>query len=214
MCKSGTELQWGKLLIVGVLFFLGCAMVPAAYAQEATIVGTVTDPSGAAVADAPVKITNIDTGIVRSIKTSSDGQYVAPDLHIGRFIVRVEASGFKIGERKDLILRVGDRARVDFTLAMGSAQETVTVEANTIAVQTDSGEVSGVITGQQITQLATNGRSIFALESLVPGASSIQSDFQVPPAINGALVLAVEVNQSAQPPVQRDVVLFELHANV
>ncbi len=185
MCKSGTELEWGKLLIVGVLFFLGCALVPAAHAQEATIVGTVTDPSGAAVADAPVKITNIDTGIVRSIKTSSDGQYVAPDLHIGQYIVRVEASGFKIGERKDLTLRVGDRARVDFTLAVGSAQETITVEANTIAVQTDSGEVSGVITGQQITQLATNGRSIFALESLVPGASSIQSDFQVPTSAGG-----------------------------
>ena len=57
MCKSGTELEWGKLLIVGVLFFLVCALVPAAYAQEATIVGTVTDPSGAAVADAPIKIT-------------------------------------------------------------------------------------------------------------------------------------------------------------
>lgn len=165
------------------LFVLGLSFL--ALAQEATIVGTVTDPSGAAVANAAIKITDTDTGLVRSLISSGDGQYVAPDLHIGHYTVRAQASGFKVDERKDVVLQVGDRARVDFRLLVGNAQETVTVEANAIAVQTDSGEVSGVVTGQQISQLAVNGGSVFALEALTTGASSVQSDFQVPTSAGG-----------------------------
>jgi hypothetical protein len=145
-----------------------------ALAQEATIVGTVTDPTGAAVANAAITITNTDTGVTRSLPSSGDGQYVAPDLIIGRYAVRVAAAGFKGAEQKDVTLAVGDRLRLDFKLQVGNAQEQVTVEANAIAVQTDSGEVSNVINGQQITQLATNGRSLYSLFALAPGASSLQ----------------------------------------
>ncbi|MFZ1156813.1 MAG: TonB-dependent receptor [Candidatus Sulfotelmatobacter sp.] len=146
-----------------------------ALAQEATIVGTVTDPTGAAVANATITITNTDTGVARTLPTNGDGQYVAPDLVIGRYAVRAAAAGFKAAEQKGVTLAVGDRLRLDFKLQVGSAQENVTVEANAVAVQTDSGEVSNVITGQQITQLATNGRSLYSLFALAPGASSLQS---------------------------------------
>ena len=146
-----------------------------ALAQEATIVGTVTDPTGATVPNASITITNTDTGVSRSLPTNGDGQYVAPDLHIGHYLVRATATGFKGAEQKDLVLAVGDRTRVDFKLQVGSAQETVTVEANAVTVQTDSGEVSNVINGEQITQLATNGRSLYQLFALAPGASSLQS---------------------------------------
>jgi len=175
-----------RLAIISLItcFFLAM-FATSAFAQEATIVGTITDPTGAAVPKANVNITNTDTGIVRTIATGGDGQYVAPDLHIGHYVVRVEAGGFKVGERKDINLQVGDRTRVDFTLEVGNQKETVTVEANAVAVQTDTGEVSGVITGQQVSQLATNGRSVFTLEPLQPGASSIQADFQVPTSAGG-----------------------------
>jgi len=158
-------------LLLATLFVLFA--IPA-LAQEATIVGTVTDPSGAAVPNAAITITNTDTGVTRDLPTNGDGQYVAPDLHIGRYIVRAKATGFKAAEQKDLVLAVGDRTRVDFKLQVGSAQETITVEANAVTVQTDSGEVSNLITGQQITQLATNGRSLYELFALAPGASSLQ----------------------------------------
>ena len=146
-----------------------------ALAQEATVVGTVTDPTGAAVPNATISITNTDTGVTRNLTTNGDGQYVAPDLHIGGYVVKVTATGFKAAEQKGITLNVGDRSRVDFKLQVGSAQETVTVEANAVAVQTDSGEVSNVINGQQVTQLATNGRSLYELFALAPGASSIQT---------------------------------------
>jgi uncharacterized protein YfiM (DUF2279 family) len=169
----------GSRLVVLLAAF--CLLFAAqALAQEATVLGTVTDPSGAAVPNAAITVTNTDTGLSRSLTTNGDGQFVAPDLHIGKYTVRAEAAGFKVSEKKDIVLAVGDRSRIDFSLQVGSTKETVTVEANAVAVQTDTGEVSGVVTGQQITQLATNGRSVFSLEALTPGASSIQSDFMVP----------------------------------
>ncbi len=156
-----------------------------ALAQEATIVGTVTDPSGAAVPNATITVTNVETGQVRNLTSSSDGQFVAPDLHIGRYTVRAQGAGFKVVEQTDIVLSVNDRARVDFKLQVGSTTEQVTVEAAAIAVQADNGEVSDVITGQQLTQLSTNGRSMYSLISLTPGASSGQADFQIPTPVGG-----------------------------
>ena len=166
--RNGHRLAF--LLAAFFVIFAGQAL-----AQEATIVGTVTDPTGAAVAGATITITNTETGIARTLPTAGDGQYVAPDLIIGRYNVRASAAGFKASEQKDLVLAVGDQRRLDFKLVVGNIQENVTVEANAVAVQTDSGEVSNVITGQQITELATNGRSIYELFALAPGASSIQT---------------------------------------
>jgi Carboxypeptidase regulatory-like domain/TonB dependent receptor/TonB-dependent Receptor Plug Domain len=174
------DLRLPLLLAALVLFFTIQGL-----AQEATIVGTVTDPSGAAVANASITVTNLDTGLARTLTTSSDGQYVVPDLHIGRYSVRAAASGFKTTEQQNITLQVNDRARVDLKLAVGSAQEQVTVEAAAIAVQSDTGEVSDVITGQQLSQLATNGRSMYSLISLTPGASSGQGDFQIPTPVGG-----------------------------
>jgi hypothetical protein len=104
--------------------------------------------------------------------TSDSGTYVIPELKIGHYDIRAEASGFKIAEQKGLQLQVGDRTRIDFQMQLGGAQETVTVEANEVRVQTDSGEQSNVITGQQMSQIAVNGRSIYQLAALAPGASS------------------------------------------
>jgi len=160
------------------VLFLAVFAVPA-FAQEATVVGTVTDPSGAAVANAKVTVTNLDTNLAKNYTTNDAGQYTAVDIHIGHYTIKVETSGFKTAERKDLVLQVGDRARADFQLAVGGSSETVTVEANTIAVQADSGEVSNVITGEQIANLSINGRGIYQLAALAPGASS-QIDVTAP----------------------------------
>ncbi len=175
-----SSLKRGSIRLAVLFSAMFVIFAAQALAQEATIVGTVTDPTGASVANANITITNLETGASRTVPTSSDGQYAAPSLHIGRYTVQVAAAGFKVSEQNDITLAVGDRLRVDFRLQVGSASEQVTVEANAVAVQTDTGEVSDVVTGQQITQLATNGRSVFSLEALTPGASSIQSDFMVP----------------------------------
>jgi hypothetical protein len=164
-----------QVAYLGLFAFLLAIFTTSAFAQEATILGTVTDPSGAAVPNASITITNNETGVSRTLPSNGDGQYVAPDLHIGHYTVKATASGFKVAEQGGITLDVGDRTRIDFKLQVGSAQEQVTVEANAIAVQTDSNEVSNVVTGQQITQLATNGRSLYELFALAPGAVSLQS---------------------------------------
>jgi hypothetical protein len=161
------RLSYALLLCVLVL-----TLSSQAFGQNATVVGTVTDPSGAAVANATVTITHTETGKVYHLATNSDGQYVAPDLPIGHYNIKVEASGFKAAEQKGVVLQVGDRTRLDYQMSLGGASETITVEANAVQVQTDSGEVSNVITDQQVSQLAVNGRSIYQLAQLTPGASS------------------------------------------
>ncbi len=181
----GQFLKRYSLRTVGLFAAMFVLFAVHSFAQEATIVGTITDPSGAAVPNVSITVTAVDTGLSRTLSTSSDGQYVAPDLHIGRYTVRATASGFKVAEQKDIVLAVGDRTRIDIKLTVGSASEQVTVEAAAIAVQADSGEVSDVITGQQMTQLATNGRSMYSLISLTPGASSGQGDFQIPTPVGG-----------------------------
>jgi hypothetical protein len=167
-----------------VLFLFLLATALYTFGQEATIVGTVTDPTGAAVAGAAVTMTNSETGQVRRFTTGGEGEYVAPEVRIGHYTVRVEAKGFKAAERKDFALQVGDRARLDFALQVGATQETVTVEATAVAVQSDSSEISQVITGEQVSQLASNGRSFYTFVNLTPGASSIQGNFAIPAPVN------------------------------
>jgi hypothetical protein len=162
------------------LFVLLVALIgfsASTFAQQATIVGTVTDPSGAVVPNVDVTLTNTDTGKSLVIPTNDAGQYVAVDLQVGHYLVKAEAKGFKAAEQKDIVLTIGARIRVDFQMQMGAAQETVTVEANAVQVQTDSGERSNLITDQQMSQIAVNGRSIYQLAALTPGASSQINNF-------------------------------------
>jgi len=155
---------------------LVAALSFSAFGQDATVVGTVTDPSGSVVPNVSITVTNTDTGLVRTIKTDDSGQYTIPNLVIGHYNLKAEASGFKTEERPGLVLNVNDRTRVDFAMKVGATSESVTVEASIARVQTETGEMSSVITGQQVTQLATNGRSLLSLYNLSTGASTLQAD--------------------------------------
>ena len=168
-----------------VLFLFLLATALCAFGQEATMVGTVTDPSGASVPGAAVTITDHETGQAHHFTTGGQGEYVAPDIHIGHYTVRVEAKGFKSSERKDVVLQVGDRARVDFQMQVGTAQETVTVEATAVAVQSDTSDVSQVVSGDQLEHLGTNGRSMYTFLNLTTGASNLQGDSQTPTSVGG-----------------------------
>jgi hypothetical protein len=167
-----TQVKQFRFRFLFVLLFALIGFSASTFAQQATIVGTVTDPSGAVVPNVAITLTNTDTGVSHVIPTNDAGQYVAVDLQIGHYRVKAEAKGFKVSEQKDIVLTVGDRIRVDFQMQLGAAQETVTVEANAVQVQTDSGERSNLITDQQMSQIAVAGRSIYQLAALTPGASS------------------------------------------
>src|SRR5579864_7483103 len=167
---SVTKASCLRSVLLVLIALIGFSL--SAFGQTATLLGTVTDQSGAALPDVTITITSAESNAVRKIQTNTTGQYVAADLNIGHYSVKAEVTGFKVSERKDIALQVGDRDRIDFQMQVGGIQETVTVEANAVHVQTDSGEQSNVITGQQISQLAVSGRSMYQLAALVPGASS------------------------------------------
>src|SRR6185437_5613387 len=167
------------------LFILMAIFCSAAFGQEtATILGTVTDPTGAAVPGAQISITNTATGTARKVVSNQSGNYIAPDMAIGTYSLKADMSGFKAYQRTGIVLNVNGTVRVDVPLQIGQTQESVTVEANPIQVQSDTSEQSSVITGTQIAKIDTNGRNPVQLATLVPGASSNIPDFNAPTALS------------------------------
>lgn len=174
------------MLRIPLLLILGLALLSAtAYGQgTASIVGTVTDPSGAAVASAKVTITQTETGFVRSTATNATGSYAARELPIGLYNVQVEAAGFKTFRQTGVTLSVNDTIRADAALQVGETKDSITVEATALRVQADSNEISQTVTGTMVSQLATNGRNVIQLAALVTGAASNIPDFDSPMAQN------------------------------
>ncbi len=140
-------------------------------AQQASIVGTVTDTSGAVIPGAHVTVQNPARGVTRQLVTNSTGAYVAASLPIGTYEVSAEHSGFQRLVRSGIVLQVGATLRVDMKLNVGEVTQQVSVRGNALHVQTETAAVSSVITGRQIQNLNLNGRNFVALTLLTPGAS-------------------------------------------
>ena len=103
-----------RLAVLTAVFLTLCAVQAFSQAELGTIVGTVTDPSGAAVPNATITITNRDTHLSHTLTTGSAGDYVAAGLQVGNYSVRAQATGFKADEQNGIVLTVSDRHRVDF----------------------------------------------------------------------------------------------------
>jgi carboxypeptidase family protein/TonB-dependent receptor-like protein len=161
---------WACLCLLGIVLILPLA----SHAQETgSITGTVRDSSGAVVPDAEVKVTNSAIALTRVTTTNSDGAYLAGALPAGTYQLSVSSKGFKNFEAKGIIVRVTEKARVDVTLEVGQMTENVVVEGTSVAqVETQSSDLSGVVTGKEISQLELNGRSFVQLVALVPGVSN------------------------------------------
>src|SRR3984885_8468167 len=169
--------QWRKLLLTAfpslmtILFFLPAA--GAAQEITGTILGTVTDASGAIVPNAQVTITNTDRrAVVRSVKTNSAGAYTAPLLPVGHYSVSIEASGFQKVLETNIMLNVSDKRAVNASLQVGNVASTVTVQANALQVNTESDAATGLITGTQVRELALQSRNYEELVQLQPGVSA------------------------------------------
>lgn len=154
--------------------------------QAATLLGTVTDPSGAVLPNITISITNTATGVTKTSVTNDAGAYTFPEIQIGTYNVKVTGPGFKAAERNGVVLSATDRVRADFQMTVGAVSETVTVEAAGMHVQTDSGEQSSLINGKQITELATKNRTIYSYAELTPGAINLNPSTQVPVPVGGA----------------------------
>ena len=142
-----------------------------------TMVGTITDPSGAKIVGAQVSIQNVDRGRTeRSLVTDPDGNFSAALLPIGKYTIAVESKGFKKATLTGIVLNVNDKLTFPVTLQVGSVTEEVTVEESPVAVQLQAAEQSTTITGTQVRELTLNNRNYEQLVTLMPGVSSSASD--------------------------------------
>ena len=156
-------------LIAGVVLFFTFGAV----AQEnATITGVVTDPSGAVVPNVTITLTNPATGQARNAVSNSSGIYTFPNVGVGHFTLSAVAAGFQTFSRTDIVVNVAQSLKEDIALTVGSQGQTVTVRADALQLQSETSELSTLISGQQVSQLATNGRNVTALAALGMGVSN------------------------------------------
>lgn len=183
-----------KLFVVAVLAAL---LVSQSWGQTTTgtILGVVSDESGARIPGVAVTITNLETGAVRTIVTDGAGRYRAPNLPLGQYEVKTELSGFRTAVRSGLQLTVGAEIVLDLSLTVGAVNEQVEVSGEAPLVETTNATVSGLVTDQQVRDLPLNGRSfenlIFLQAGVVPflrGAKSNEAGEGTKLAVGGSRI--------------------------
>src|SRR5215467_14332883 len=170
ICKS----VFSGSLAIALMALLFCAALPAsAQTFRGTILGAVTDPSGAAIAGAGVAVKNVNTGLSRTVSTSEDGTYSVPELPIGTYSVTVEKSGFRQGVVTGLQVEVSSEVRADVTLQPGELAQKIEVSADQLPqIESTSNVLGGIVQSKVVTNLPVNGRDYQKLINLVPGVTS------------------------------------------
>jgi hypothetical protein len=138
----------------------------------ASITGTVKDASGGVLSNVAVTAKDVDTGVARVTTTNQAGVYLFLGLTAGSYEVSASRTGFTTARRMGVVLRVSDEVRIDLSLTVGEARESVSVTASAPLVQTESGTVSTVVNTQAIQELPNDGRQLQNLALIVPGVSA------------------------------------------
>jgi hypothetical protein len=169
-----------RLWIVPILSLL-CATAAFSQSDRGTVTGTVSDPAGAVIANAPVEAKNVDTGTVYPVASSSTGNYTIAQLPAGNYEVSVAAPGFKKLVRPNVVVGVAATVRVDLTLEVGATSESITVNADAPLLKTESGELSHNISYDRADNLPLltiggsaglgNIRNPLQVVNLLPGAA-------------------------------------------
>lgn len=181
----------GALVVLAVLLLAGAGVEAQTF--RGTILGTVTDSSGAAIGGATVTIKNVDTGLTRTVTTSDDGSYSVPELPIGNYHVTVEKSGFKTGAVNAIRVEVSSERRADVVLQTGEVTQKIEVSADTLPqVESTENTLGGIIESKVVTNLPVNGRDYQKLIFLVPGVAGAPDEISDSPgsygtfSVNGA----------------------------
>jgi hypothetical protein len=154
-----------------LVFGLGSLACEPLFAQttSTTILGRVTDATGAVLQGAAVTALNTRTGVKRDTVTSSSGDYTFPLLDVGLYDVTVTVPSFRAETRQNIVLEINEKVRADFVLALGEATETVEVSAETAILRTDDATLGQTIEERRVLELPLNNRSLGGLAILQPG---------------------------------------------
>lgn len=170
--SNTTKCVWMYVCLAVLALLISAGRVQG-QAETATISGTATDPSGGALAGAHVQVTNVGTNISQSTTTDAQGRYTVAQLPVGTYRVEASLSGFKNVVHAGVTLSVGSTLVVDFSLPVGEVSQTVNVESDVSRVETETSEVSTLISPTQMRDLPLNGRNFEQLITLAPGVSTV-----------------------------------------
>ena len=151
--------------VIAILFFVS---ILSAQGVRATIVGRVTDDTGAVVPGAKITITNVGTNESRSVVANDNGEYAIPQLAPGQYTLTVEYAGFNTVVRSGIVLETSQQARLDVVLKVGTLTEEVQVSAATPLVTTENATLGNVVDQKKIVELPLNGRDYLQLAFLQP----------------------------------------------
>jgi hypothetical protein len=191
-----------KVVATGVfmaLMFCLFTSIPA-YAQVtgATLNGTVTDASGAAIANAQVSLSNAATGITRDATTDSAGYYTISNIVPGVYEVRVLASGFSSALQSSLNLAVGQQQQLNFTLKVGETSQTIQVNEAAPQIDLTSSALTGQVESETVRDLPLNGRDWTSLATLQPGVKKIETQVSYDTSGRGNRGFGSELTVSGQ----------------
>src|SRR5579872_776751 len=169
-----SELTMKSRLLWFCIVLVICGYNASLLAQDtASITGTVTDPTGAAIPNAQITVSNSEHGIKRTTVTNAEGSYLVSAVPPGNYDLTITAKGFKKYQATGIVLRVAEKARADAAMVVGAENAEVNVEGTNVAqVETQTNELAGTITGKEISQLQLNGRVFTQLVTLTPGVTN------------------------------------------
>src|SRR6267154_4380339 len=150
-----------------------------AQVQNGQFTGTVTDPTGAAIANAKVTVSNPATDLNLTTTTNSSGNYTVKEVPIGTYRLTAEAAGFKTVSNNDVQANAGTIAHVDFKMQIGKASEVIEVTGAASDVNTEDSKLATTVSATQINNLPLNGRNVFDLMQMSTGAVNVTGvDFE------------------------------------
>jgi len=152
--------------------FLAALSVANAQQTTATLLGSVTDATGAAVAGVAIQAANLATNVQREALTDASGAYSLPNLPPGTYRVTATKTGFQVARAESVTLQVEQAARLDLRLEVGNVSESVEVSATAALLQTENASVGTVIDSAKIVDLPLNGRNFIQLAQLIPGVQA------------------------------------------
>lgn len=187
------------ILKIGIILLFIMPLLNVVSAQTATsgqITGNISDPSGAAVPDASVTVMTSGTGETRTVTTSNDGNYTIPNLSIGTYRLTVTKSGFKETVVGNVVVNVSNVTSQNITLEIGQVSEVVEITADAIQIETQTGTVGEVITGEQVRELPLNGRNFVQLTQLQPGVAAANNQDTKSKGLFGGVDFSVNGNSA------------------
>ena len=173
VCRRGQGSVAALFFLLGTALLLATAAFGQAGAYQAQVRGGVTDPSGAVVVNAKVTITNDATGIAQTAQSDDHGQFFFTGLRPAVYTVKVEASGFRVSERKNVVLQVDQQTSVDFALHPLGVNESIEVTQTAPLLDTESATLGTDISSEYVHELPLANRSFFGLTFLAAGVTEV-----------------------------------------